>query len=87
MSQKLVRNGRHERPLPAVLTRYGIGQPDRYDRGLWISDADLPRIEAGMASDPSRHDVRWNGQVFTFVNGTNMHNDVSMRDFRELFTS
>ena len=53
--------------------------------GLWITEADLPRIEAGMASDKSRHDVQWNGRTFMFVNGTNMHNDVSMDDFNELF--
>ena len=81
----LVRNGRHQRPLLAVLKRYGIGKPDQYDRGLWISEADLPRIEAGMASDPSRHTFRWHGQEFLLVSGTNMHNDVQISDFRELF--
>lgn len=85
MKKALVRNGRHQRPLIAVLTRYGIGQQDGYDRGLWITEAYLPRIEAGMASDKSRHDVQWNGRTFMFVNGTNMHNDVSMDDFNELF--
>ena len=36
MKKTLVRNGKHQRPLLAVLTRYGIGQQDGYDR--WAVD-------------------------------------------------
>ena len=81
----LVRNGRHMRPLLAVLLRYGIGLHDKYDRGLWISETDLPRIKEHMASDPTGHDVMWNGKAFRFVRGTNIHNDVQFSDFNELF--
>ena len=85
MKNVLVKNGKHMRPLRAVLLRYGIGQPDKYDRGLWISKADLPRIQDGMASDPTGHDVRWNGKTYRFVRGTNIHNEVQFSDFENLF--
>lgn len=85
MKKALVRNGQHQRPLLAVLRRYGIGQKDGFDRGLWITEADLPLIEAGMATDATRHEFRWNGKTFLLVNGTNIHNDVSIDDFNKLF--
>lgn len=78
---RLVRNGRHMRPMLAVLTRNDIGVVDKYNRGRWISDADLPRIKSAMLTDPTRvvdpRDV--------FVAGTNQHNHVGFADFTRLF--
>lgn len=85
MKKTLVRNGQHMRPMLAVLRRYGIGQQDGYDRGLWITEADLPKIEEHMVTDPTRHEFRWNGKTYLLVNGTNIHNDVSIADFKNLF--
>lgn len=85
MKKVLVRNGRHQRPLFVVLKRYGIGQRDEYDRGLWITEADLPIIEEHMATDATLHAYWWNGKTIPLVNGTNIHNDVSIADFKNLF--
>lgn len=77
----LVRNGQHQRPMLAVLERYGIGASDQYGRGRWISAGDLPAIQAGMGGDASR--IEFQGVVF--VNGTNRHNLVRLSDYQELF--
>ena len=70
-----------ERPLSAVLSRYGIGSRDKYGRGVWLSARDLPAIEEAMGNDPSKIVV----QGTTFVPGSSMHNHVRMKDFKELF--
>lgn len=76
----LVRNGHHMRPLLAVLKRYGIGTADKYGRGMWISENDLDKIEGSMKADPSAFE--FGGRIL--VNGTNMHNQVEIADFRGL---
>lgn len=72
-----------ERPLSAVLSRYGIGSRDKYGRGIWVSVRDLPAIEAAMNVDPSKIVV----QGTVFVPGSSMHNHVRMKDFKELFNN
>lgn len=79
---RLVRTGHHMGPMYAVLKRYGIGVEDKFNRGLWIQESDLPKIKAGMALDPTRGEC----QGLVYVNGTNMHNQVIFRDFEKLFT-
>lgn len=81
MKSALIRNGQHQRPLLAVVKRYGIGSPDKYDRGIWISQNDIPAIEAGMQSDPSA--FLFGGRLL--VKGTNIHNHVELADFVSLF--
>lgn len=78
----LVRNGKHQRPMLAVLKRYGIGTQDKFDRGLWISKSDLPKIENGMKADKTAFD--FHGR--TLVDGTNHHNQVELQDFKNLFS-
>ena len=85
MKNVLVRKRRHQGPMHAVLTRYGIGKADQYDRGRWISEADLPLIEVKMETDKTAIRGVWNGHPYLFVQGTNKHNSVGMEDFRELF--
>ena len=70
----------------AVLIRYGIGAADKYDRGRWITETDISRIAAGMETDPTKLIVPFNGKKYTFVNGTNQHNQVRLNDFTQLFT-
>lgn len=77
----LVRNGRHQRPMVAVLRRYGIGTPDGFNRGLWITEEDLTAIRKGMEADPSL--IR--REQHLFVRGSNIHNYVGICDFSELF--
>ena len=81
MRDVLVRNGRHERPMLTVLKRYGIGTPDKFDRGLWISENDLQKIESGMKTDKTA----FNFYGRTLVDGTNHHNQVELMDFENLF--
>ena len=81
MKSALIRNGQHQRPLLAVAKRYDIGNPDKYDRGIWISQNDITAIETGMQSDPTA--FTFGGRLF--VNGTNIHNHVELADFVSLF--
>ena len=69
------------KPMIAVLNRYGIGKRDRYDRGLWISVADLPDIIDGMIEDKTALEAGND----TYVMGTNRHNYVCTKEFYELF--
>ena len=80
-NEKLISWKRHQGPMHAVLRRYGIGKPDRYDRGVWISEADLSEILARMKLDPTR--IEAGGRIF--VQGTNIHNHVEANDFIRLF--
>ena len=82
----LVRKGQHMGPMYAVLKRYGIGKPDKYDRGLWISSTDLVDILSGMESDPVSYSGIHNGKKWIAVNGTNQHNQVLFSDFAKLFS-
>lgn len=50
----LVKNGQHQRPMVAVLSRYGLGTPDQYCRGIWISESDLYYIKEEMKMDNTR---------------------------------
>ena len=83
MKTALVRNGRHQRPLFAVLKRYGIGASDKFDRGLWISEADLSEIKSRMESDSSRFTFLPPTQIV--VKGSSIHNTVAFEEFQELF--
>lgn len=80
---KLVRDGRHMRPMLAVLARYDIGAVDQFGRGRWIVRANLRSIYKAMMADdtllPSSCDSN------PVVMGTNMHNWVEYRDFERLF--
>lgn len=80
----LVRNGRHMRPMLAVLQRYDVGEHDQYNRGRWIRESDLPRIYEGMMYDPTPYASH--KAPDPFVIGTNIHNTVSYHEFEELFT-
>jgi len=80
----LVRDGRHMRPMLAVLQRGNIGELDTYGRGRWIAESDLPAILAEIkrgryamqtAADPDA----WG------CCGTNIHNWVDFREFKTLF--
>lgn len=82
MSNVLIRNGRHQRPLLAVLKRYSIGSADQYGRGLWISAVDLPAIKEGMLSDKSC--IIGDAEGTPIVNGSSIHNSVWYTDFVEL---
>lgn len=77
----LVRNGRHMRPMLAVLERYGIGEADKYGRGRWIKPADLAAIKEHMLNDKS---LIQKGESL-FVKGTCIHNYVSFADFNKVF--
>lgn len=81
MKKVLIRNGKHMRPMLAVLERYGIGSIDGYNRGRWITEKDLPAIEQQMLGH--RHIDVGNGVIY--VQGTNQHNHVSNTDFKKLF--
>lgn len=80
----LVRKGQHMGPMYAVLSRYGIGKPDKYDRGLWISVSDIPAIKSGMLHDRTLITDFW-GHPCTIVQGTCRHNHVGIDDFEDLF--
>ena len=82
----LVRNGQHMRPMLAVCHRYGVGADDKYGRGVWITISDLQTIADKMETDPTAIRGKWNGVPYLMVNGTNIHNQVMMCDFEELFT-
>ena len=79
--QVLFHFGRHENPMASVLKRYGVGQPDRYDRGIWVSETDIKKVISMMPNDPSR--VVSCGVCF--VRGTNQHNYVGADDFWKVF--
>lgn len=78
---RLVRNGRHMRPMWAVLERYRIGSKDKYNRGRWIMPEDLEKIEEKMNEDPSRM-ITGSG---IWVQGSNIHNHVNLVDFYALW--
>lgn len=82
MKMILIRNGRHMRPMLAVVTRYNIGKLDPYERGRWITECDIPIIKNKMRED--RTFLSRDGKEM-YVQGTNMHNYVSINDFIELF--
>ena len=77
----LVRNGRHMRPMLAVLERYNIGTVDGSGRGRWISERDIPVIRRRMEEDPTRIV----NEGYIFVQGTCIHNHVIISDYVELF--
>lgn len=77
----LVRYGRHQLHMAKVLDRYGIGKKDKYDRGIWISEADLPAIKAGMQAQ--RNKIEGCGDIA--VPGTNIHNWVYYHQYVDLF--
>ena len=81
MKKSLVRNGKHQRPMLAVLERYDIGMPDNYGRGRWITEKSLKGIRHCMNIDPSR--IVYPDDIF--VQGSNQHNHVSLSDFERLF--
>lgn len=81
MCEVLVRNGQHQRPMLAVLRRYGIGEADRYSRGIWIHKEDLSDILERMQSDRS---FFMHGDEYV-VNGSSKHNQVMFSDFEKLF--
>ena len=80
---KLVRDRMHMRPMLAVLKRYGIGQPDKYRRGVWIEKSDLPAILEGMKADPTC--MKGGAAADDYiVQGTNLHNHVRfVEDFKQ----
>ena len=73
----LIHAYKHERPLFAVLIRYNIGSIDKYDRGRWITEKDLPKIREAMSRDSSYRD--WYGDPM--VDGTCIHNQVTFSEF------
>ena len=77
----LVKNGHHQRPMVAVLSRYGLGERDQYGRGIWISESDLYYIKEEMKMDNTR--IEQGDEIC--VQGTNMHNYVFYADFEKLF--
>lgn len=85
MKNVLIRDGKHMRPMLAVCRRYGVGQADKYDRGVWLSESDLSIIEKMMQEDPSRVTGVFNGKPWIAVKGTNIHNSVMLDDFTGLF--
>ena len=85
MKKALVRNRRHMNPMCAVLKRYGIGEPDQYDRGLWIKESDLPAILACMKNDKTKIEDGKGERYQIFVNGTCMHNHAGFHEFQRLF--
>lgn len=81
MKSVLVRNGRHQRPMAAVLSRYKLGVKDQYGRGVWLSEAELCCLKEEMKLDETR--ILQGAEVY--VQGTNIHNHVSFSDFENLF--
>ncbi len=80
----LVRNGRHMRPMLAVLTRNRIGSLDKYYRGRWIEKSDLPSILNAIRNDRSA--LRCGAAEDDWCcNGTNIHNAAYYYDFVKLF--
>ena len=78
----MISRHRHQGPICGMLERYGIGQPDRYGRGIWLSEADLPKIIARMKSDPTR--IEAGGRLF--VKGSEKgNNHVEMYEIQRLF--
>lgn len=73
----LIHGYKHERPMLAVLIRYNIGSIDKYDRGRWITEKDLPKIREAMSRDSSYRD--WYGDPM--VDGTCIHNQVTFSEF------
>lgn len=78
----LVSKRHHQGPMAAVLRRYNIGNPDKYDRGIWINKSDIPQILSCMENDPRK--VVVTSTIFA-VPGTCQHNMVTIDDFEKLF--
>ena len=84
MKRILVRDGKHMRPMLAVLKRADIGSVDSYGRGRWIAESDLPAILDAIRSHPMARragaaDWDW------LCPGTNQHNSARFSDFKALF--
>lgn len=77
----LINYHRHQGPMCGVLERYKIGQPDKFNRGIWINENDLSEILEKMRDDPTKQVA--GGHLF--VQGTNKHNHVFADDFIRLF--
>lgn len=84
-NKRLIRNGRHMRPLLAVCNRYGIGSADDYGRGVWIYEDDISKIAERMEQDDTAVRGVFDGKPWLAVQGTNRHNYVMAKDFEELF--
>lgn len=67
------------KPMWTVLKRYGIGNEDQYDRGLWITIQDLPVIRENMLKDKTILDRWLPDQIM--VEGSNRHNYVEFMEF------
>lgn len=78
--KKLVSIRHHQGPMYAVLKRAGIGSADKYGRGIWITDADIPSIRAYFSARGNVY-----GTEEWWLNGTNQHNQVFYTDFVKLF--
>ena len=80
MKKTLIRNGRHMRPMLAVLERNGLGSVDALkdgtSRGRWITEADLPAIRAAIIKEGCSFN---DGDAL--CDGANIHNTVYFRDF------
>ena len=80
MKKVMVSFKRHQGPMHAVLSRAKIGKADKYGRGIWIGENDLPSIRAYF----EKHGEPW-GKENWWVDGTNIHNQVLYTDFTQLF--
>lgn len=83
MKYAAIHNGKHMRPMHAILTRYGIGKTNPYTGAIIISEADLPAIRAAMLSDKTC--IIGDAQGTPLVDGSNSHNSVWYTDFESLF--
>lgn len=83
MKKVLVRNGRHQSPMHAVLKRNGIGSADRHGRGIWITESDLPQIFDAIWNDPSS--IKEPNGSNCCCDGTNKFNTAYYSDFADLF--
>lgn len=67
------------RPMCAVLSRAVIGSTDQYNRGIWITPADLPSIREYFVAHGHKYGADY------WCNGTNQHNQVFMSQFEKLW--
>ncbi len=72
------------RPMLAVLKRAGIGDKDTYNRGLWITERELPRILEAIKAGPWAVQCSVNSWDWACA-GTNQHNSARFEDFLKLF--
>lgn len=80
MKNIMVSSRKHQGPIYSVLKRWGIGSPDKYGRGLWISRRDIPEIRSGF----EKYGVTY-GSKTLWVEGSNQHNHVSLVEVLALF--